>query len=240
MFKYTGFHVIKIRYTLLSILVVLFAVLLLAYFYLTSLIETRTINAMTWALETKVIAIDPGHGGYDPGARGPSGSQEKDINLQISEKLAKKLSNDGALVLLLRDEDKDFLTEGPGTKKQRDLDNRLKIIKEHNAEILVSIHVNSFGTNWSGAQTFYNPKNPKNEILAKFIQDELVKDTPTNRKILTNTTSYLLENLDIPACIVEVGFLSNPKEEKRLLDPTYQDTLANAIYKGILKYLASQ
>lgn len=240
MFNRTGFYVFKIRYTLLSLIVIILAVILLSYFYLTSVIETRTINAMTWALETKVIAIDPGHGGYDPGAKGPSGTEEKKITLQVSEKLAKKLSNEGALVLLLRDEDEDFVTPGSGTMKKRDLDNRIKLVKEKNAALLVSIHVNSFGSKWSGAQTFYHPKSEENKTLANFIQTELKTATKTKRDILPINDSYLLANIDIPSCIVEVGFLSNPQEEQKLIDPIYQDALADALYKGILKYLASQ
>jgi len=68
----------------------------------------------------------------------------------------------------------------------------------------------------------------------------LRKTSNSKRAILPITTSYLLNNLDIPACIVELGFISNPKEEKKLMDPTYQQALAEAIYKGILKYLANQ
>jgi len=100
--------------------------------------------------------------------------------------------------------------------------------------------VNSFGSEWSGAQTFYNPKSEANEILARYIQEELKATTNTKREILTINSSYLLDQLDLPACIIEVGFLSNPQEEKKLIDPTYQDKLAEAIYKGILKFMASQ
>ena len=239
-FKHTGFYVIKISYTLMSIAIVLLAVLLLVYFYLTALIETRTISAMTWAVQTKVIVIDPGHGGYDPGARGNLGTNEKDITLQVSERLAKKLSKDGALVVLIRDEDQDFLTPGPGTMKKRDLDARLEIIKQKKPEIVVSIHVNSYGSKWSGAQTFFNPNSDKGAVLARSIQAELKAATHTKREAIPINTSYLLDNIDMPGCIVEVGFLSNPKEEKKLIDPTYQDKLAEAIYRGILKYMVGQ
>lgn len=240
LFRPTGFYVFKIKYTLISIAIILLAVLLLTYIYLTALIETRTIDAMTWAIETKVIAIDPGHGGYDPGAKGPLGTDEKVITLQIAERVAKKLSMEGALVVLLRDEDEDFATPGPGTKKKRDLDNRIKEVEQKNASIVVSIHVNSFGSEWSGAQTFYNAKSEANENLARYIQEELKAATHTKRDVLPMNSSYLLEHLNPPACIVEVGFLSNPQEEKKLIDPTYQDKIAQAIYRGILKFMASQ
>ncbi|MEW6622281.1 MAG: N-acetylmuramoyl-L-alanine amidase [Bacillota bacterium] len=238
--RYTGFYIFRIRYALISLLVVLTAVLLLGYFYLTALVEARTIQAMAWAVEKRVIAIDAGHGGYDPGAKGPSGTEEKDITLQVSRRLAKKLSMEGALVVLLRDTDEDFVEPGPGTKKKRDLDYRLKTANDNGAQLLVSIHVNSYGSKWSGAQTFYNPENKENALLAEAIQAELRKTSNSKRAILPITTSYLLNNLDIPACIVELGFISNPKEEKKLMDPTYQQALAEAIYKGILKYLANQ
>ena len=124
-FKHIGFYVVKIRYALISISIVLLAVVIMMYFYLTALIDTRTVSAMAEAVQTKVIVIDPGHGGYDPGAIGSLGTREKDVTLQVSERLARKLSRDGALVVLIRDEDQDFVTPGPGTMKKRDLDARL-------------------------------------------------------------------------------------------------------------------
>ena len=103
--------------------------------------------------------------------------------------------------------------------------------------------MNSFGSQWSGAQTFFHPNSEKGTELARVIQEELKVATNTNREALSINTSYLLDNinmLNVPACIVELGFLSNPQEEKRLIDPVHQDRLAEAIYRGILRYLASQ
>ena len=240
LFKHIGFYVIKIRYALISISIVLLAVLLMMFFYLTALIDTRTVSAMAESIQTKVIVIDPGHGGYDPGAIGALGTREKDITLQVSERLARRLSRDGALVVLIRKGDEDFVTPGPGTSKKRDLDARLEIIEQKNPEIVISIHVNSFGSQWSGAQTFFQPNSEQGAELARLIQDELKAATNTNREAITINTSYLLNNINVPGCIVELGFLSNPQEEKRLIDPAYQERLAEAIYRGILRYMAGR
>ena len=238
MSNHKGVYVFRLRYALISGAVVLAVAALIAYLYLTAVIETRTLETMAEAVEKRIIAIDPGHGGYDPGAIGPAGTREKELTLAVSEKLAKLLSKNGALVVLLRDDDRDFITEGPGTKKKRDLDSRVKLAEEKGAEILVSIHVNSYGTKWSGAQTFFSPENQRSVILAEEIQKELKKTTGTTRESLPTSTCYLLESLEMPSCIVELGFLSNPKEEKKLLDPAYQEKLAEAIYKGIIRYFA--
>jgi len=239
-FKHIGFYVIKIRYAFIGVSIVLLAVLAMTYFYLITLIDTRTISAMAESVQTRVIIVDSGHGGYDVGAVGILGTREKDITLQVAERLARRLSRDGALVVLTREEDKDFVTPGPGTNKKRDLDARLEIIERKNPEIVVSIHVNSFGSQWSGAQTFFRPGSEQSAELARLIQAELKAATNTNREAITIDTSYLLNNINVPGCIVELGFLSNPQEEKRLIDPAYQEQLAEAIYRGILRYMASR
>jgi len=239
-FKHIGFYVIKIRYALVGISIVLLAALIMTYFYFITLIDTRTMSVIAESVQTRVILLDIGHGGYDPGSIGTLGTREKDITLQVAERLARRLSRDGALVVLTREEDKDFVTPGPGTSKKRDLDARLEIIERKSPEIVVSIHANSFGSQWSGAQTFFRPNSEQSAELARLIQDELKAATNTSREAITIDTSYLLNNLNIPGCIVELGFLSNLQEEKRLIDPVYQERLAEAIYRGILRYMASQ
>ncbi|HHW06123.1 MAG TPA: N-acetylmuramoyl-L-alanine amidase CwlD [Clostridia bacterium] len=196
-------------------------------------------ETFNWVLGGKTIALDPGHGGYDPGAKGPGGSLEKDINLAIALQLQQVLEQAGVNVVLTRDRDVDLLTPGEGTKKYRDLSNRLKLIREQGAELLVSIHLNSSGSRWRGAQVFYHPKDPRNKELAVAIQAEIRNRLQnTTRQALPLTTAYLLKEIDIPAVIVEAGFISNPEEERLLNRVDYQEKMAQAIAGGILKYLS--
>lgn len=201
------------------------------------LLNQQTFN---WAVGGKIIAVDPGHGGYDPGAKGAAGTLEKDLNLAIAQKLREVLEQAGAKVVMTRDRDVDLLSPGEGTMKFRDLNNRLKLIQEQQAELLISIHLNSSGSRWRGAQVFYHPKDPRNKDLAVAIQTELrTRLKNTTREALPLTTAYLLKEIDIPAVIVEGGFISNPEEEQLLNNPNYQTQLAQAIAVGIFKYLSN-
>lgn len=196
-------------------------------------------DAFNWVLGGKIIAVDPGHGGYDPGAQGPGGTLEKDVNLALALQLKEVLEQAGVKVVLTRDRDADLLTPGEGTKKYRDLSNRLKIIRHGQADLLVSIHLNSSGSRWRGAQVFYHPKDPRNRELAVAIQEEIRSRLQnTHRQALPLTTAYLLKEIEIPAVIVEAGFISNPEEEKLLGDAAYQRRMAQAIAAGLFKYLS--
>ncbi len=190
----------------------------------------------------RVIIIDPGHGGVDGGASGGvTGVLEKDINLQISLKLKEILEESGCLVYLTRDGDYGLYTDD-GTirkKKMEDLKNRRKIYEESNADVIISIHLNSFGQpQYYGAQTFYPPNSEESKVLAKLIQEDLIKvlDNRNDRKIKIKNDVYLLQHTKAPTVFVECGFLSNPKEEKLLQDPEYQYKIAWSIYVGTLRY----
>lgn len=221
-------------------LVVLGLLIFQGYQLASQRMNQQAVATMSWALANKVVVIDPGHGGYDPGKIGVGGTIEKDLNLAIGKKLARIMSNAGALVVMTREEDVDLVTPGEGSKKKRDLDNRLAIVRDVEAEIYIGIQANSFGTRWTGAQTFYNEKNPEGKKLAISIQNEIkrqLRNTNRNANRISDEASYILRNLlHIPATFVEVGFISNPREEKLLNDPVYQEKMAFAIYSGVVKY----
>lgn len=237
------FGVIRLKSILLVVgLVGLMLVMASLYYVNIKVIHQVSLQqAFNNSLAGKTIAVDPGHGGYDPGAKGPSGTLEKDLNLAIAFKLKAALEQSGAKVVMTREQDVDLVTPGEGTKKFRDLSNRLKIVEENHATLLISIHMNSFGSRWRGAQVFYHPKNIKNQELAVAIQEELrLQLNNTNRQALPINSAFLLQEAEIPAVIVEAGFLTNPNEEKLLKDPAYQEKIAQAIIAGIAKYLAVQ
>lgn len=189
--------------------------------------------------EVHTVVLDPGHGGYDPGATTKQGVYEKEINLQIAEKVVAQLKPTGVRVLLTRDEDEDYASgvKGKGTKKQTDLNYRIALAGKSHADIFVSLHVNAAAGNAkSGAETFYHYKSEEGKKLAGAIQRELVKIAGMNKRIAKPGDFYIIKNTSMPAVIVELGYLTNTAELKKLRQPWYQEQLATAVAKGIAKY----
>lgn len=195
-------------------------------------------------LAGRVIFIDPGHGGPDPGSVGGQGALEKDIVLNIALILRDYLTEAGAIVHMSRTEDTDLsgMDDGPLSKrKRRDLLARVDMINSSGADIVVSIHANAIGSpRWSGGQTFYHPASPPaSRLLAEEIQRELVHITgQTDRAINHHIEHIVLRQARMPAVTVEVGFLSNPQEERLLMGRAYQERVAWAIFVGIGRYFA--
>lgn len=192
----------------------------------------------------KVIILDAGHGGIDPGKLSKDELiEEKNINLAITLKLTELLESSGAIVILTREDDSSLYIEG-GNKTTRqkyneNLKNRKKIIQESKADMFVSIHSNAFTeSKYYGAQTFYPKGKEDSRELSKYIQGELkrVVDNTNNREIKPTEDIYVLKENEIPSVLIECGFLSNDKEAKLLNDEEYQEKIAWSIYVGIQKY----
>jgi len=196
-------------------------------------------------LSGKIIVIDAGHGGVDGGAESDTGEKEKDITLPISIYLRDFLQEAGAFVIMTRETDIDLAnpeTKGLSKRKTEDLLKRAQIVKDSNADFLISIHLNSFpSAKYYGAQTFYHPGIKQSEDAARLIQDEIkrvLNNTDRVAKRIDNV--YILKSAEIPSVLVEVGFLSNSLEAKKLASSTYQKQLANAIYQGILRFYSGE
>ncbi|MDR3600099.1 MAG: N-acetylmuramoyl-L-alanine amidase [Desulfosporosinus sp.] len=191
--------------------------------------------------EGHVVMLDPGHGGYDPGAITAQGVYEKSINLEIAQKVKEMLVPSGIAVFLTREEDIDYAPDGvkgKTTKKQIDLNRRIEMANEAKADVFVSLHVNATATGQnSGAETFYHYKSESGKELAELIQQELIKIPGMNRRIAKPGDFYVTKNTSMPGVIVEVGYLSSLKEQKKLQQSWYQEQLARAIAKGIANYL---
>lgn len=195
-------------------------------------------------LSGKVILLDPGHGGVDGGA-GYGDVQEKDIALEISLKLRDYLQEQGALVIMTREEDKDLADEGTrglSRRKAEDLRRRLRMVNNSEADFFVSIHLNAItSSRWSGAQTFYSTNVDENARAAKFIQEELRDNLEnTNRKAKPINNVYIIKNAKKPGVLVEAGFLSNPQEKENLKKDDYQEKVADSIYRGILRHFTNE
>lgn len=189
----------------------------------------------------RVIIIDAGHGGIDGGAVGKNGVVEKNINLAIANMLKGYIETGGDTCIMIREVDEGLYSQ-QGTirsKKYEDLKNRKQIIKDNDADILISIHLNSFPqSQYYGAQVFYNKGDEEGGKLAKLVQEELLKilDRGNKRVEKSSDMYYILKENSIPSILVECGFLSNPEEERLLQDMEYQNKISWSIYSGMEKY----
>jgi len=192
----------------------------------------------------RTVVVDAGHGGEDPGkVSSYSDLKEKDLNLSIAFKLKHVLENNGYKVIMTREEDKLTYEEGTTNiynKRKQDLTRRKKIMDESGADIVVSIHMNSFTDPiYYGAQTFYPPNSEESFKLATLIQNSLRENLDNSNKRepqQKDPSIVILSNLKTPTTIVECGFLSNAAEEKKLGTEEYQQKVAEAIFKGIDAY----
>lgn len=199
------------------------------------------IHAEDRVLSGKVIIVDPGHGGFDPGKPGIHGEDEKHINLKIALLLKNYLESSGATVVMTRTTDDDVDGMDGVKHKSKDMVERKKL--SEGGDILVSIHQNSFTqSSVHGAQTFYNGKSDKGKKLAETIQSTIktYTDETNRRQAKSNTNYYVLKATQMPAVIVECGFLTNPEEEQKLNSEAYQDKMAYGIYQGVIKYFEEQ
>lgn len=176
------------------------------------------------------------------GAQSSNGTTEAETNLKIALKVQNLLEQSGSTVVLTRSDENAIYDIDSKTLKQKkisDIHNRVKIGNESQADIFVSIHLNKIPqSEYDGWQTFYKEGSKDGEKLAKAIQSSLNEaiDKENNRIAKTIDNVYIIKHVEIPTTIVECGFLSNPEEEKKLLDDNYQNRLAWGIYNGIINY----
>ena len=183
-----------------------------------------------------------GIGKPDEGAESSNGTTEAETNLKIALKLQNLLEQSGSTVILTRSDENAIYDLNAKTLKQKkisDIHNRVKIGNESSADIFVSVHLNKIPQQqYDGWQTFYNANSADGQKLAVAIQESLNKaiQKENNRVAKTIDNIYIIKHVEIPTTIVECGFLSNPEEEKQLLDDEYQNKLAWGIYNGIIDY----
>ena len=188
------------------------------------------------------VIIDSGHGYPDGGAVGVSGTEEKDINLAISVKLREILESRGITVIMTR-EDESGLQSGDASTiremKVSDMNKRRDIMENSDADLFLSIHMNSFSdSSVSGLHIFYDKSHPEGEELAKRIQEKIggVTGAKTHTVKTADDSLFLMKNAPIPAILAECGFLSNPAEEERLKTEEYQAKIAWAIAEALFDY----
>ncbi|MBE6150080.1 MAG: N-acetylmuramoyl-L-alanine amidase CwlD [Firmicutes bacterium] len=195
-----------------------------------------TVRALNLPLLGKVIYIDPGHGGKDPGAI-YGNDIESNINLELSKQLYLELTRNGAIVYLTRNDNYDLSLPNATSRKKSDLSQRVKIINNSNADLYLSIHLNAdTSSTWRGAQVFYDNINSKNKELAQIMQEEYISNLNTKREYKNIKGHFLYRRINIPGVLIEAGFLTNSSDRYLLKSEEYQKKFAKITTLGVIKY----
>ena len=182
----------------------------------------------------KVIVLDPGHGGSDAGAIGPSGVTEKSVALAVSLKAQKLLAASGYQVVMTRTTDVDVAA--PGVSDATELQARVDKAPS-NAALFISVHCNAFSTGKAnGMETYHAPTAVKGARLARLLNEELERLGGLNNRGVKAARFYVMTHSQCPASLIELGFITNPREEKLLASEDYQQKLAQAITNAVNRY----
>lgn len=203
--------------------------------------RTQTVSApVPQTLAGRIIAVDPGHGGYDGGARAPGGRWEKAYNLNVSLMLRNALESRGAQVVLTRDGDYALCDANPpGRKKRQDMERRAELVLGQGAELLVSIHMNEYrDSSQSGPQVFFRADCAAGQQLAQTLQARMNSALAPKKARSASAGDFYMLSLGIPSALVECGFLSNAAEEALLRTDAYCARVADAVADGIADYFA--
>lgn len=185
-------------------------------------------------LQGKIICLDPGHGGSDPGAIGPNGTMEKENTLTIAILLRELLESNGATVVMARDADQNVAY--PNSPPDDELVARVNIANEADADLLISIHNDAFtGITAAGTTTFHYG-DEESAALAGYVQKCLVEELGTKDRGSRFASFYVIRYAKMPAILVEVAFISNPEEELLLASTDGRTKAAKSIFNGIVKY----
>ncbi|NSL51765.1 N-acetylmuramoyl-L-alanine amidase [Calidifontibacillus erzurumensis] len=180
-------------------------------------------------LAGKRIVVDAGHGDHDPGAKGATGLLEKEVNLAVALKLADLLRNAGAEVILSRSNDT-FLS----------LADRVKVAHNNDADAFISIHADSFNATSQGSTTFYhsgkNPSWQQSKQLSDIAIKKLTSQLGTVSRGSNDKSLHVIRETEIPAILVELAFLSNPKEEALLKSDEFRQKAAQALFDSFIEF----
>lgn len=180
------------------------------------------------------VFIDPGHGGNDKGTQSKTSNRyEKDLNLQISKKLANKLAKQKDIQVVVSRTDDTYVS----------LMDRVNLAKNSSADVLVSIHLNAEknGNTATGIETWYrNKATDGSKDLAQSVQSTIASYVKVKDRGIVENNFEVLRESDMPAILIECGFLTTPSEEQKIINEKYQDQLTEGIVQGILSYLDSK
>ena len=200
---------------------------------------TQSKNSGTYhtkgGIKGKIITIDPGHGGSDPGAVSNKGTYEKTITLSMAKKLKADLEKMGAKVYLTRSTDTDV--SEPYADDEVELQARVDIAEKYQSDLFISLHINaSVNKKASGISTYYYPKNNYDIKLANCIHKQLTSNFGLTDMGAREANFYVTKRCYMPAVLMELGFITNSKEEKTISGNWFQDKAMGLVAKGIEDY----
>ena len=182
----------------------------------------------------RVIVLDPGHGGSDAGAIGPSGVTEKYVALEVSLKARELLTASGYQVIMTRTTDIDVAA--PGVPDSTELQARVDKAPP-NAALFISVHCNAFSNGKAnGMETYHAPTAVKGARLARLLNEELERLGGLSNRGVKAARFYVMTHSQCPASLIELGFITNPREEQLLASDDYQQKLAQAITNAVNRY----
>ena len=187
---------------------------------------TYSVQLVKVGLQAKLVVIDPGHGGYDPGATGVF-LEEKDLNLDVAFRLRDLLENLGYMTILTRE-----------TDLYVSLSERTNLSRNSGADLFVSVHTNgSTNSSAKGIETYYAPQSSEGKKLAESVQKALIVHTQAADRSAKDAGFWVLVNNIPRAILVEIGFVTNPSEEQKLNDENYRQKIAEGICSGIISFM---
>jgi N-acetylmuramoyl-L-alanine amidase len=178
----------------------------------------------------RVVVIDPGHGGTDPGAVGIGGLRETNVVLPISLEVVRLLQQQGLQVYLTRADE----------SKEVDLPPRVALAKQVRADVFVSIHANSINLSRpdiNGTETYFAPGAVAGKELAQTILNSITRSVNIQSRGLHSARFYVIRNTTMPATLIETGFVTGAEDAPKLRDPGFQRQMAAAIAQGIIEFL---
>ena len=191
--------------------------------------------SFTTGLKNKVIAIDAGHGGSDPGAIGPTNYMEKTATLAVAKRVQALLEQAGARVIMTRQEDRDVF--GPKASDVEELNARSTVANNRKADVFLSIHMNAFtDPSVGGTSTYYYQKTKYDSMLAQSLQTSLVEAGKLQDRRVNQANFYVIKRTRMPAALIELAFISNPDEEKLLSLPDFQQKMSLGIVRGLERF----
>lgn len=201
---------------------------------------TTTEPVFTPGLKGKIIALDAGHGGSDTGAIGPTGVTEKGVTLRVAKALQKLLQAEGATVLMTRSTDTEVSPKKANASDVEELQARCDVGNDGNADIFISMHMDSFTNSTpSGTTGYYYTKGSKaSQRLAQYVSEGVVTALGTGNRGNKSCNFYVVKHTDMPATLVEMAFISNDKEEKLMNSEAGINRAAEGILNGLRRFFS--
>ena len=200
-------------------------------------ITDRDISSIT-GMKGRRIALDPGHGGSDSGAIGPTGVMEKSITLRVGKELKRLLEAEGAEVIMTRTFDTEVSPKGAEATAVEELEARCEIANRKDADIFISIHADAFtNPEVKGTTAYYYTRGSEaSRRLADSVRTSVIDAIGTVDRGSQSCNFYVVKHTDMPAILLEISFISNPDEEAMMNSETGVQRIAQGMADGIADY----